>query len=270
MPTRHSRIESALRAARASGRRGFIPFLTAGYPDRTSFIEAAARLGAAGADVLEVGVPFSDPIADGPTIQRASQCALEAGVTAEAVFELVRDVRARTRTPIVLMTYLNPVLRFGAEPFARAARAAGADGVLVSDLPPEEGEAFFATMRDAGLDTVLLVAPTSGPERLAKIAAQCRGFLYLLSRTGVTGAGRGLSTRLGDQLARARAVTGLPLAVGFGMRTGADIAALPREADAVVVGAALLERLVEDPSEFGTFDALVNEIRGALPLRDGA
>jgi tryptophan synthase alpha chain len=264
-PPHASRIEAALRSARSSGRRGFIPFLTAGFPDRDTFLAAAERLARAGADAIEVGVPFSDPIADGPTIQRASERALATGVTMESVLEMAAALRARSGIPLVLMTYVNPVLAFGAERFARRAREAGADGVLVSDLPPEEGEELFASLRAEGLDTILLVAPTTTAERVPLIARECRGFLYVLARTGVTGAGAGLSERLAAQLSRARAATALPLAVGFGVRSGADVAALPPEADAVIVGAALLERLAEDPRGFGPLDALAAEIRDALP-----
>jgi len=263
---RSGRIGAALRAAGAARRRGFIPFLTAGFPDRDAFLRAGEHLAAGGADVLEIGIPFSDPIADGPTIQRASERALAGGVTPEGVLEMTSALRARCAIPIVLMTYVNPVLAFGVERFARSAREAGADGVLVSDLPPEEGSAAYATLRAEGLDTILLVAPTSAPERLAVIARECRGFLYVLARTGVTGAGAGISTRLDELLQRARTATALPLAVGFGVRTGADVAALPRAADAAIVGAALLERLEEDPRGLAPFAALVDEIRGALPF----
>lgn len=200
----------------------------------------AAGLAARGAAALEIGVPFSDPIADGPDIQRASEWALRRRVGMGEVLGLVRDIRARAPIPIVLMTYANPVLRHGAARFARDARAAGADGVLISDLPPEELPEVWAEMDAAELDTVVLVAPTTDSARLPALVARARGFVYCLARTGVTGGTAGEHGDLAARIAAVRKLTPLPVGVGFGIATPAQAAALSGVADAVVVGAALM------------------------------
>ena len=202
----------------------------------------------AGALAVEVGIPFSDPIADGPDIQRASEWALREHVGVPEIFDLVRDFRRASQLPVVLMTYANPVLRTGATAFAEGAAAAGVDGVLISDLPPEEEPSLWAALDSARLDTVMLVAPTTGRERAAAIAARTRGFLYCLARTGVTGGSRGESAPLPARLAELRPLTPLPIGVGFGISSGDAARALRGVADALIVGAAFMRRVAEDPA----------------------
>ncbi|ROR32833.1 tryptophan synthase subunit alpha [Inmirania thermothiophila] len=236
-----SRIAARFEALRAAGRTGLVPFLTAGDPDAETTLRALHALVAAGADVVELGVPFSDPMADGPVIQRASERALAAGMTLRGVLELVRRFReSDAETPVVLMGYLNPVERMGYEAFAEAAAAAGADGVLTVDLPPEEGEGLFAALRARGLDPVLLAAPTTPPARLARIGAEGSGFLYYVSLKGVTGAAHLDPGAVAEGVARVRAAVDLPVAVGFGIRDAASAARVGRLADAVVVGSAVV------------------------------
>jgi tryptophan synthase alpha chain len=240
-----SRLSTAFDRLRADGGRGLVAYLTAGDPDRARSRALLTAVAAAGADVLEVGVPFSDPLADGPVIQRATERALAGGMTLRGVLDLVRDVRRDVDTPIVLFTYGNPVVRMGAERFARAAADAGADGVLMLDYPPEELMPLRDAMLAAALDPILLVSPTTTDERLRRAAALGRGFLYLISRLGVTGARSDLASEAGTLAARARACTTLPLALGFGISTPEHVEAACRVADAAVVGSALVQ-VVED------------------------
>jgi tryptophan synthase alpha chain len=201
----------------------------------------------AGAMALEVGVPFSDPIADGPDIQRASEWALRQGSGAAEALDVVARFRRKSSLPVVVMTYTNPVARMGAEAFASRARDAGVDGVLLSDLPPEESPELWHALDDAALDTVLLVAPTTSAERLPVVLARCRGFVYCLSRTGVTGRAGGFAGSLDERLAAVRAACALPVAVGFGISAPADAAALRGRADAAIVGAAFMRLVQVDP-----------------------
>lgn len=259
-----SRLSSAF-AAR-SGATGLIPFLTAGYPtldDSLAMMQAFAR---AGALAIEVGVPFSDPIADGPDIQRSSEWALRQGVGVRDVLELVRRFRATSQVPVIVMTYANPVVRIGADTFAREAREAGVDGVILSDLPPEESPEVWAAMDREGLDTVLLVAPTTSAERLPSLLARCRGFVYCLSRTGVTGQAGGYAGSLDERLAAVRAHSKLPVGVGFGISTAADAAALKGRVEATIVGAAFMRLVHEDPANGAVerVGRLATELAGAL------
>jgi len=241
-----SRLTSAF-AAR-TGVSGLIPYLTAGYPSLEGSLELMRALERAGALALEVGVPYSDPIADGPDIQRASEWALRRGVGAAESLELVERFRAGSKLPVVLMSYVNPVARLGAAAFAERAREAGVDGVLLSDLPPEELPEMWSALGAAGLDTVLLVAPTTSAERLPSLLARCRGFVYCLARTGVTGGAAGETGSLDERLAAVRAGTKLPVAVGFGIATAADARALRGKVDAAIVGAAFMRLVREDPA----------------------
>jgi tryptophan synthase alpha chain len=197
-------------------------------------------LAASGADIVELGVPFSDPVADGPTIQRSSERALRNGTTLAGVLELVRRIREKSEVPLVLFSYFNPVLQMGVERFAADAKAAGADGVLITDMTPEEAEEYCRAVRAHGLDTVFLAAPTSTDARLRLISRASSGFLYLVSRTGVTGAKDQLADELPAFVRRARASTSLPLAVGFGISQPGHVSVLGRLADAAVVGSALV------------------------------
>lgn len=243
--------DSRLRAAFAAraGRTGFIPFVTAGYPSLDATLEMLRAFAREGALAAEVGLPFSDPIADGPDIQRASEWALRAGVTTGDVLGMLARFRAESPLPIVVMTYANPVVRAGVEAFAGRAKAAGVDGVIVSDLPPDEAPEWWGAFDRAGLDTVVLVAPTTDEERLPLLLARSRGFVYCLARTGVTGQGSGWSGSLPDRVAALRRHTALPVAVGFGIAGGEDAKRLRGVADAVVVGAAFMRRVAEDPGQ---------------------
>jgi tryptophan synthase alpha chain len=234
---------------RARGRTGLIPYLTAGYPSLDASLAMLRGFAAAGAIAAEVGVPFSDPIADGPEIQRASEAALRAGVGVPEALALVARLRRESELPIVVMSYANPALRQGAETFAREAAAAGVDGVILSDLPPEESPEAWQALDAASLDTIMLVAPTTSAERLPRVLERCRGFVYCLARTGVTGRSAGEAGALGERIATLRRATRLPVAVGFGISSAAEARALRGVADAVVVGAAFMRRVSESPGE---------------------
>ena len=242
-----SRIGERFRRLREERRKGFVGFVTAGDPSLERTVEVAGEMEKAGVDVLELGVPFSDPLADGPTIQRACERALSRGATLARVLEAVRRIRKTSDVPLLLFSYFNPLLRFGLPALAREAAAAGVDGVLVTDLPPEEAPPRLEVPRDAGLDTVFLAAPTSPDERLRRVAGASRGFVYAISRTGVTGERDVLSDDARPLLSRIKALTREPVALGFGISTPAQVAAAASVADAVVVGSALVRFLEEHP-----------------------
>lgn len=242
-----SRIADAFARRKAEGRPVFVAFLTAGDPSLERTVAAALELERGGADLLELGVPFSDPLADGPVIQRASERALRAGTTLRGVLETVARIREKSALPIVLFSYFNPLLRFGLESLAREAKRAGVDGVLVTDLPPEEAGEWLPLAREADLDSVFLAAPTSPDERLCAIAAASRGFVYAVSRTGVTGEKDAVSADAAPLVARLRRLTREPVALGFGIATPAQVKAAAALADGVVVGSALVRALEEAP-----------------------
>lgn len=256
-----SRIAERFARRRAEGAAAFVAFVTAGDPSLEAGLELALALEAGGVDVLELGVPFSDPLADGPVIQRSSQRALQRGVTLAHVLDLVRGLRARSTLPVVLFSYLNPLLAYGLERLARDARAAGVDGVLVTDLPPEEAEDWLAIARGAGLDTIFLAAPTSPDARLRRVAEASRGFVYAVSRTGVTGEREALSEDAAPLVARLRALSATPVALGFGIARPEQVAAAAAVADGVVVGSALVRFLEDEPQ--GDVAARVRWLRGA-------
>jgi len=242
---------SRLRAAFAAqpGRTGIIPYVTAGYPSLDATHAMLEGFAASGVLAVELGVPFSEPVADGPDIQRATEHALRAGVTLAEVLALVQRFRASSTLPVVLMTYTNPVVRMGEQAFAAAAREAGADAVLLSDLPTDALPEVWAAMDAHALDTITLVAPTTSAARLPGVLARARGFVYCLARTGVTGQGGGeAGESLPARIAALRTRTDLPIAVGFGISTPADAAALRGVADAAIVGAAFMRRVTEDPA----------------------
>ncbi|HSD66574.1 MAG TPA: tryptophan synthase subunit alpha [Vicinamibacteria bacterium] len=242
-----TRIGERFARRRAEGRPAFVAFLTAGDPSPDRTVEAAVELDRAGADVLELGVPFSDPLADGPVIQRASERALARGVTLAKVLELVRRIRDRSELPLLLFSYYNPLLQHGLERLAREAGEAGVDGVLVTDLPPEEAREWVAAARASDLDTVFLASPTSPPERLRLVAETTRGFVYAISRTGVTGERSALSEDARPLVERLRALTRVPVALGFGLSTPEQVREAAAVADGVVVGSALVRFLEEHP-----------------------
>jgi tryptophan synthase alpha chain len=238
-----TRITARFNKLRDSGEMGLIPYLTAGDPSLAATESFVLALAGAGADVIELGVPFSDPVADGPTIQRAIERSLAAGTTLRGVLDLVRSLRAKTDVPLMLFSYYNPVLQMGLERFAADAAAAGADGALITDLTPEEAGDYRAAMRKHDLDTIFLAAPTSTDERLARIAEVSSGFLYVISRTGVTGAKDTLPDELPALIRRTRRATRLPIAVGFGVSLPVHVSLLGGLADAAVVGSALVEEI---------------------------
>jgi tryptophan synthase alpha chain len=249
---------------RAERRAALIPYVTAGFPNPGTCLEALRAIERAGADIVEVGVPFSDPLADGPTIQRSTQAALEQGMTVAGVLQLVRE--ARLTIPVVIMTYVNPVLAYGVERFAADAQAAGVSGVLLTDLPAGADPDLErrAGGKEKGLAVIRLVAPTTPDARLAAAVRGATGFIYLISRLGVTGVRDRVPPDLEQQVARVRAVTSLPVAVGFGIGTGEQAAAAARVADGVVVGSALVDALADGglPAAERLLATLVSSVRG--------
>lgn len=238
-----SRISDAFNKLKREGRRGFIPFITAGDPDLSTTRALIIELARAGATLIELGVPFSDPVADGPTIQRASERALRHGFNLGDVLETLADARSESDVPVVLFSYFNPLLQFGVERLAEEAAHVGIDGILVTDLVPEESADFNATLTQRGLDQIFLAAPTTSDARLKTIAARASGFVYAVSRAGVTGARASLSAEAERLVTRIRAVTDLPVAVGFGISTREQVAEVWRYADAAVVGSALVAEI---------------------------
>ena len=247
-----ARIAQRFSALKAAGRTAFIPFVTAGDPDPETSAAILARLPGAGADLIEIGMPFSDPMADGPSIQRAGDRALAAGQTMARTLSMVADFRRSDRsTPLVLMGYFNPIHRYGVEAFPAAAAAAGADGLIVVDLPPEEDACLRAAARAAGLAVIRLVAPTTDDTRLRRILTDCEGFIYYVSVTGITGTKSAVREEVARGLARIRAVSSLPIAVGFGVRGPEQAGEIAAVADAVVVGSAIVERVARGLDEAG-------------------
>jgi len=261
VPSNSTRISKRFAELRASGELGIVAYITAGDPSLDATLKFVLALAEADADVIELGVPFSDPLADGPTIQRASERALKSGTTLAGVLDLVRRIRQSSQVPLVLFSYYNPILQMGLEKFASATAVAGADGVLATDLTPEESGDYRRILAAQHLDTIFLGAPTSTDERLAKIAACSSGFLYLISRTGVTGAKDTLPDDLPALLRRARSVTQLPIAVGFGISLPGHVSVLGGLADAAVVGSALVSEIEKAQSIDAAGSALANRIR---------
>jgi tryptophan synthase alpha chain len=261
-----TRISKRFADLRASGELGIVAYITAGDPSLEATLKFVLALAEAGADVIELGVPFSDPLADGPTIQRASERALKSGTTLARVIDLVRRIRQSSQVPLVLFSYYNPILQMGLEKFASAASGAGADGVLATDLTPEESADYHRILAAHHLDTIFLGAPTSTDERLAKIASCSSGFLYLISRTGVTGAKDALPDDLPSLLRRARNVTQVPIAVGFGISLPGHVSVLGGLADAAVVGSALVSE-IENATKSGPSPAAIHAAATALATK---
>lgn len=259
-----SRIADKFGALQTHGRKALIPFITAGDPGRAATVPLMHALVQAGADILELGVPFSDPMADGPVIQRASERALKAGTTLRDVLDMVAEFRRTDRdTPVVLMGYANPVERMGREAFIAAASQAGVDGVLTVDLPPEEAGDFAAALKRAGLDPIFLLSPTTPEARIATIVRAARGFVYYVSLKGVTGAGHLDPAEVRARLAGIRSLTALPVGVGFGIGDPAAARAVAAFADAVIVGSAVVRR-VEQAPDADAASAAVAEFVGSL------
>jgi len=245
-----SRIAETFAKLKRAGRGGFIPFITAGDPDLKTTELLLVELAAAGADIIEIGVPFSDPVADGEVIQRASERALRNGVTLRDALTCVSRAKQHIDVPIVLFSYFNPLLKFGADRLADEAKRAGVDGILVTDLIPEEASPWTETLRRRGLDPIFLAAPTTSDKRLATIAKQASGFIYAVSRAGVTGARSEMSRDAEALVTRVRSVSDLPAAVGFGISTPEQVRQVWAFADAAVIGSAIvsqIERLSNSP-----------------------
>jgi tryptophan synthase alpha chain len=257
-----SRIARRFAERTAEGRTTLIPYVTAGFPEVAATAPLLRALDDAGADIIELGIPFSDPLADGPTIQASSFRALENGVTVAGVLDMVREFRTDRETPLVLFTYLNPVFHYGLERFCADATEAGADGVLLTDLPAGSDPELEGTLERAGLDLIRLLAPTTAADRVERVAEGGRGFLYYISRTGVTGARQALRAELADEVDRLRERVGLPVAVGFGISSPEQAREVAGVADGVVVGSALIQRLDAEGIEGAA--AFVASLREAM------
>ncbi len=264
-----TRIGQLFDRLKGEGRAALIGYVTAGdpTPERTPAIVAALERG--GVDLIELGVPFSDPIADGPVIQRGADRALKAGTTVAKVVEMARQIRATSEIPLLLFTYLNPVLRYGLDRLAKDAKAAGIDGCLLTDVSVEEAGPYVDAMRKGGLDTVFLVAPTSTEARLKLVAQYSTGFVYLVSRTGVTGERSSVSESLGGLIESVRRVTKLPLAAGFGISTPEQASQVAQMADGVVVGSALV-RLIEQGASDAEIEAFAKSLAAGMSKALGA
>ncbi len=265
------RLAEQFRALKARGEKALIPFVTAGDPDLDTTEAIVLAMVEAGADAVEIGVPFSDPMAEGPTIQRASERALGSGTSLRRVLELVKRLRSRLEVPIVLMGYANTLYAMGERNFAESAASVGVDGVIVVDLPPEEDAPFFDGLRGNGVDPILLASPTTVSERLAWLADQAQGFLYYVSLTGVTGARVQLGRDIESQVRRVKERSDIPVCVGFGVSTPKHAASIAAYADGVVVGSALVDRIEATTSREDAVDVaarFVAELKA--PLRGGA
>ena len=266
------RIKSSFERLQAQGRKALIPFITAGDPDAALTVPLMHTLVEAGADIIELGVPFSDPMADGPTIQRASERALARGMTLRKVLELVVAFRSTNQeTPVVLMGYANPIEAMGAEVFAAAASKAGVDGVLVVDYPPEESADFASAMKAQQIDPIFLLAPTSTEERIAGVADLASGYVYYVSLKGVTGSASLDVDAVAARIPAIRAKTGLPVGVGFGIRDAATAGAIARIADAVVVGSRIIEEIEQSTTDnvCARVRTLVADLRRGIDVAGG-
>jgi len=248
------------------GKKALIPYIVAHYPDPETCVEILKLLAGEG-DVIEIGVPFSDPVADGPTIQHAGQVALSHGTNLKSILELVERVRRQTSTPVVLMSYFNPIYRYGVRSFAADAAEAGVAGVIIPDLPPEEADEWIRYARTEAIDTIFLVAPTSSDERIDRVTELSRGFIYYVSVTGVTGTSAGAVGKIAGQVARIRRASRLPVAVGFGISTPEDARCMAEISDAVIVGSALIrviQQVVVEGCGLGRVAIFLKSLRAAI------
>lgn len=259
-----SSARNALERRRAAGEKSIVPYFMAGYPDWNR-LDSAIRSIAKDADVLELGIPFSDPLADGPTIQRASQAALESGVTVERILIEIEARAGSWEIPIVLMSYVNPILAYGVDRFCARARAAGVSGLLLSDLPPEELPELWSTLTAHHLEPVVLVAPTSTHARIERLVRSAHAFVYCVSRTGVTGEGGPYARNLQDQVEHVRAHSELPVVVGFGIRSPEDALRIAPIADGVVIGARLIE-ILSETDDSAALASFIGAVRSRLPV----
>lgn len=257
-----SKITTTFEKLKARGGKAFIPYIMAGDPDLAETLRRVLLLEKCGADIVELGVPFSDPLADGPTIQAAAERALKAGVTLKKVIAFVRELRQHTAVPIVLMTYYNPVFKYSEEAFVRDASEAGVDGVIIPDLPPDEAKTLRAlSSRKGGLDTIFLAAPTSTAQRIKLITTACSGFVYYVSMTGITGSQLSIDGELRDHLALVRQATNKPVAVGFGVSTPEQARTLRQVSDGVIVGSAIVKKFHEHPADAAQY---ISQLREAI------
>ena len=265
-----SKIQATFERLQAQGRKALIPFITAGDPDPALTVPLMHTLVDAGADIIELGVPFSDPTCDGPAIQLASERALRAGLSLGRSIQLAAELRAAATTPIVLFSYYNPIFKYGLERFAQAAVAAGVDGLLVVDLPPEEAGPLTAALAGTGIHLIRLAAPTSKPERIRMLAEGAGGFLYLISRTGVTGTGGLDYASIARHAGAVKAICPHPVCIGFGISTAADARALAPLADGLVVGSALVRIIEQAPAASDLPARVAAKIRELRQGMDGA
>jgi tryptophan synthase alpha chain len=256
-----SRIGASFKQIRSRGGKAFVPYIMAGDPSVARTKELVRILEECGADIIELGVPFSDPLADGPTIQKAAQRSLLGGMTLGGALELVHELRTITQIPIVFMTYYNPIFKYGEERFVREAAAAGLDGMIVPDLPPDEAANLLRFSRKASVDLIFLLAPTSTEERIKKVSKASGGFIYYVSITGITGAKLSMESSIESHIAKIRSETVKPVAVGFGISTPEEAASVSRFADAVIVGSAIVKRAGEPDEELKKY---LSSLRSAI------
>jgi len=241
-----NRIESAFSRLKAEGKKAFIPYVMAGDPDLDTTMDRVLMLESLGADIIELGAPFSDPTADGPTIQRAAERALKSGATLRKIVGLVGELRKRSAVPLIIMTYYNPILKYGEESFVADASAAGVDGLIIPDLPVEEAKTLIRLCRSKNICMIFLVAPTSTDDRMKRIAEASRGFVYYVSMTGITGASLSLDSEFSEHIGRLRKTTDKPVAIGFGISSPDDARRMAAAADGVIVGSAIVKKFHED------------------------
>jgi len=248
-----TRISKKFKRLKQQGKKAFIPYTMVGDPSLERTRDVVLLFEECGADIVELGVPFSDPLADGPTIQRASERALKNGVTLRKVLSFVKDLRQTTEIPLVLMTYFNPVFKYGIENFIKGAGGFGVDGVIIPDLPPDEAGGFIRLSRKSALDTIFLLAPTSTEDRIVKVTKASSGFIYYVSITGITGANLLLDGSMDLLISNIKKYTDKPIAVGFGVSTPEEASAIARISDGVIVGSAIVKRLYETPGELRSY-----------------
>lgn len=256
-----NRIENIFKKLKAQDKKAFIPYIMAGDPSLEGTIETVLLLERCGADIIEIGVPFTDPLADGPTIQRSAERALKSGVTLRKIISLVAELRKVTQIPVVLMTYYNPVFKYGEKKFVADAVDAGVDGVIIPDLPPDEAQVIIKLSKNKGLATVFLLAPTSTDDRIRKVAKASRGFIYYVPITGITGSNLSLDDSIKESINNIRNASDKPVAVGFGISRSEEARAIAAIADGVIVGSAIVKRLHESPE---SLEGFISELRRAI------
>ncbi len=263
-----SRINDTIVSVNEKKESALIPFLTAGFPDPELFVDLSLGILHAGGDLLEIGIPFSDPLADGPTIQASSQVALSNGITVQKTFRLCSEIRENTQKPLILMTYINPVLAYGLEEFAKTCAEIGVEGVIIPDLPPEEASEWKGYARENGIDTIFLIAPTTNRERFPLINGYTSGFIYYVSTTGVTGSTGRLPDELVQKLQQVRRLSRWPVAVGFGISRPEQVAMLAPHADGIIIGSAIIRRIQDTKRDKveNVIETMIKELKEATRL----